>query len=639
MKIRWLESMAGFFPCLVMFVYIAGVAFCFAIGEMSYLINGSIIAFPAIVASAVFIVMKRRDTDLTGKTAIFSRNPLVYAALFAIFFMFTILVLRFTPTDSVWGSLALLSLHAIILVQVISRRPLPAAVLGQILLTLAVTIYSYTLRTALYFGNTDTMPHIYLSTVTYLSGHVIPRELGNYAHFPLYHVYIAISSHILGLDIQTSLFIVTCLVFSATVLFLYYLSNSIFKNEQISLLIALVYAMNGSVIHYGTYMVTRTLTYVGFLLLLYVLVSLAEPAYAASRPAARRILVVITFVFILLTHQISTPMIIILLGLLMFLERIVRDRRHVTPVFLAVPVTLFAFYWTFFAYSFIWELFPRADPALYSNVVVSDVLNVGLSFLTNQLDALIVVFFGLIGGIYLIWKQQPRYSIVFGILGLASLALNVPNVLTMVFQLMTVLRIDRFALLLLPFLAVVMGAGMYLLTRYLSALHVPKRLIGILLIALVILYGIGSLGLYREEPAHIRESFNEKEIIGFNHVLRTVPDGSSLHSDYYTARFFGRGKFDGSERLGLPFFNPDDSLQRVMPDNTSAPMNEGYIILLNYQLRHHGLLFSMGQDEFDPGFMQPYPPTEENVGNLLERVSAEDKIYSNHGVDVYHSLP
>ncbi len=638
-KISSLERMADIFPYLVLLTYIAGCIFCIWIDRVSYIINGSILAFPAIIASFMFIAIKKRDIDLSMKEELFSHNLSTSPMLFSLFYLLTILILLFTPVDAKWGLFMIIALYTLIFIQILAWRLSPAVVLFEIMLTLAVTIYSYTLRPALYFGTTDILPHNYMSTITYLSGHVIPGELGTYTYFPLYHIFVAISSHILGLDIQTSHFITTGLVFSSTVLFLYYLVNSIFRNEQITLLVVLAYAMNADVVYYGTYMVTRTMAYVGFLVLLYLLYTMTSPKadteHAITRPAARKIPAVIMTVFILLTHQISTPLIIILLGIIFVIEAIIHERRHVSPVFLMVPISLFAVYWTFTAYTFVEELFPHADPSLYQNVALTEVVHLGWSFLANQVDSVFIIFFALTGAIYLIWRQQPRYSIVFGILGLVAVILNVPNVISVIFQLASILRIDRFAILFLPILAAAMGFGIYIFARYLSLVRLPSRWVGVLLIVLVVLYGVGSLGITREESGDNRYSFDEDEIVGFDHVLRNVPSGSTLYSDYGTWRFFARKQIDVSERLGIPYYT-----SHLLNDDSGIPTGEErYIIFPDNQFKHAGLLFGEEEETFNPDEgLKLYLPTEENVRNVTSRLSAGDKIYSNNGADLYHYL-
>lgn len=636
MKIQLLEKTACFFPYLVLFAYIVGAISCYMFGMTGYLINGSIMAIPVFIASVAFILIKKTDIDLLTKVTLFPYSSSTSVTLFLLAYTFSILLLFAAPVEPKLSLGAVIIPYAIIFIQTLSRRILPAVVLFEIMLVLAVTIYSYTLRSALYFGATDTMPHIYMSTVTLLSGHVISGGLGDYAYFPLYHVFMSLSSQILGLDIQTALFIITCLIYVTTVLFLYLLVNGIFHNEQISLMIALVYSMNADVIYYGTYMVTRTFAYVGFLILLYLLYSLEKPKANServiTRPTGQRFCVVVVLIFILLVHQISTPMIIILLGLLLGIERFIHDRRHVNLILLMVPITLFACYWTFTAYSFFEQILPRADPALYQTIILSRVVNLGLSFLTDNLDTLLVVFFGVMGMLYLLWKQQPRYSVVFGIFGMIAILLNVPNILSVVFQFMQILRIDRFAFLFLPFLAIVMGVGIYILTRHLSTMKIPPKLVGTLLIALVVLYGIGSLGLVKHEPSYQRYSFEQDEIAGFNHVLETVPGDSSLFSDYYTSRFFARqGRYE-PEIPGLPYYT-----LHWMQDNLTVSGESGYIIIPYEQFRKGGLLYGKSAG-FDPEDNQPYLPTEENIRYITLQLSSKDKIYSNEGIDLYRFM-
>jgi len=640
MKIRLLERAANVFPYLLLFIYVVGCIFCLLIDRIGFLINGSIMAAPAILGSFTFVFMKKKDLNPSEEMKLFPFKRSTSALFFILFYTLTVQVLFTTPAGSRWDLLMVLILYAIILIQILSNRLSPAVVLLEIMFTLVTTIYSYTLRPALYFGMTDIMPHSYISTITYLSEHVVPHDLGHYVYFPLYHVFIAISSHILGLDISTSLFIVTGLVFSSTVFFLYYIVNTIFRNKQLSLLVALVYAMNADVVYYGTYMVTRSMAYVGFLILLFLIYSLRNPRtdarYVIVRPGAKRLCVVVAVTFILLVHQISTPIIIILLGLLIIFELFVQDKNHVSTVTLLVPLTLFVSYWIFIAHSFISELLPRTDPSLYQNIVITDaVYYLGLSFLVNHINTVITVFFALTGAIYLIWKQQPIYSIAFGILGLLSVSLNVPSVLTMVFQLVAVLGIDRFALLLLPFLAVVMGFGIYIFSRYLST-KVRPGLTGVLLVTLVVLFGIGSLGLVKadevDELRYTRDSFNQNEIVGFDHILRTVPSGSVLYSDYYTGRFFDRWKFSLSERLGLSYYD-----SHWLNGDLETSAGKGYIIFPTDQFQRNGLLFGKS-NELDPENLQPCLPTEGNKRKVADRLSTEGKIYSNYGVDVYYSL-
>jgi hypothetical protein len=154
------------------------------------------------------------------------------------------------------------------------------------------------------------------------------------------------------------------------------------------------------------------------------------------------------------------------------------------------------------------------------------------------------------------------------------------------------------------------------------------------MVTLLILYGINSLGCVREETSYTRYSFDQSEITGFGYILEKAPSGSTLHSDYYTLRYFGKKKLNESESLGLPYYT-----NNMIPGDLNSS-GGGYLILLDNQLRQGGLLFgqqAVMEEEFDPekGLL-PYLPTEENLQNMASKLSGDDKLYSNRGIEVYY---
>ena len=56
---------------LILFTYIAGCMFCLLIDRVSYLINGSVMAVPAILGSFAFILIKERSRPLREDRSIF----------------------------------------------------------------------------------------------------------------------------------------------------------------------------------------------------------------------------------------------------------------------------------------------------------------------------------------------------------------------------------------------------------------------------------------------------------------------------------------------------------------------------------------------------------------------------------------
>ena len=129
---------------------------------------------------------------------------------------------------------------------------------------------------------------------------------------PLYHVFIAEASELLNTSIKTSLFLVTAPIYAITIVFLYYLFNHITNNRQISLLSCVLFSVSSVVLYYGTNVITRTMSFIMFIVLLYLIYSVNFKKDKISLKS----LSVIVAVFLTLVHNVSLPQLVLLLILL-----------------------------------------------------------------------------------------------------------------------------------------------------------------------------------------------------------------------------------------------------------------------------------------------------------------------------------
>jgi len=211
------------------------------------------------------------------------------------------------------------------------------------------------------------MPHQFLATITYLSGHILPPEFEGYADFPLYHIFVAECSHVLGLDIRTILISFTWPISVIGIIFIYYIFLRTVQNEQIALLTSLIYSMSAVGITHSNYMIPRGLAFMGFLMLLYFLTS----SNRFKNPYAKCILVTLIVVFTILVHQVSILLIIALLCLLIVCEWLVGQKKYVTNMFFLFIVILSISYWIYVAFSFTRSIFiTRLDLDLWENPLV-----------------------------------------------------------------------------------------------------------------------------------------------------------------------------------------------------------------------------------------------------------------------------
>lgn len=638
MKNKYLLMFVGALPYLLIVAYIAGLLCSITIGRYNFAINGSILAIPAFAAAIVLPhIYRQEQNSLSDSVSLFPFNQKTMVLLFGVAFTLTIILGLLCPVGSIYFLGGIVALYTIILLQIFSRGYRPIVTLIEIMLTMACLIYETTLKYPYYFGATDLPPHIFMSTVTYFSGHVIPPDLyTGYAYFPLYHIWIALSSHITAIDIENTLFLITCPVYVMVTVFLYYLFKRVTGNIQVALVACLLYSIDSTVTYYGTYMITRTAAYIGFAILLYLLISRGRGLNVEKKNELFYILAILVTIYILLVHQVSTPQILFLLFLLLGCEWFIGSEKHLRSSFFILEVVLFLAYWFYVAFDFSsGVIVSRIRPDVFEAPLIIENLRPysPFVFLFNNLDTLVFLFFAIIGIGYLCWKQKPAYATVFGLFALLTIVLYVPTPIQALWQTMTLFRFDRFMLLISPFMAFVMGWGLFTVSGYLQA-RVPIRAAGSIVLLLFVLYCCGSTGIIMMEISpESRVSFTYEELNGFNHISSYVPYGSTIYSDYYTTRYFCQIYFSESDTLGLPFYR--GIYIRSVAD---IPSYHGFVIIPRKQFMEHGLAFSK-ESELDPGGggTYPYLPSNETISALSNNLAGMDKIYSSEFTELYHS--
>lgn len=642
MKNKYLLIFARVLPYLIIVAFVVGLLWSVAIGRYNFAISGSILAIPAFAAAIALLFIYRHDPEtLSEAVSLFPFEQKTLTLLFGIAFSLTIILGLLCPVGSLYFLGGIVALYTIILLQIFSRGHRPTVILIEIMLTMACLIYETTLKNPYYFGWTDILPHVFMSTVTYLSGHVIPPDLtSGYAYFPLYHIWIALSSHLLAIGIKPTLFIITCPVYVMVAVFLYYLFKRVTGDVQISLLACLLYSIDSTVVFYGAYMVTRAAAYIGFAILLYLLIYRGEDIPDIEIFKRKKILfrafAILVTTYILLVHQVSTPQILALLLLLLICEWFVGAEKHLQSSFFILEVVLFLGYWIYVAFDFassVGETRLRLD--VFDAPVIIESLHPysPFTFLFNNVDTLIFLFFAIIGIGYLFWKQKPAYASVFGLFALLTIILYVPTPIHALWQTMTLLRFDRFMLLISPFMAFIMGWGLYTASGYLQK-RTPIRAAGSIVLLLFVVYCCGAAGIITaEDSPELRVSFTSEELVGFDYIYSHVPYGSTIHSDYYTNRYFSQGYFSESDVLGLPFYR-SGTIWNVM----DIPSYQGFVIIPRNHFMERGLAFSKGS-ELDPGGggTYPYLPSNETIPALFNNLAGKNKIYSSEFIELYYS--
>lgn len=632
MKNRYLEGFARILPILLILGSIAGIlAGGVVLGRWDYSVRGLIVAIPAIIASIVLLYMFRHPVsgDEEGSTVFFDIKNAPYL-LFILLYLVSIIILS-ADINRLMYYFVVAALYLTIFVQIFSRKISSNAIILEIVSVMANVIYGTTLVYPLFFGGTDILLHNTASTVTFLSGHIIPVDFSaSYATFPLFHIYNAMSSNILGLAAQDTHFIVMCLAYVIVTLFLYKIFKILSDNEQVSLLACLCFSVTSTVLTRGIGMVTSVTAFVGFVILLYSIFSARE-----SRSVAFNILAILSAIFIMLVHQVSVAQIVLLIALFMACEFALGEKRYFSTYLMLFITVSFSAYWVFTSQAFLeWLIGPRigldfsdfgekhqilTDPSL-------DQMQVAVSFLQNQMDMGIFLFFALIGIGYILYRRKPQYLPVAAMFSLLVLIFYVPNPLFTSQTFARMFRIDRFWILIAPFMAFAMASGIFWLSKLSQKYIHSKNFYSLisLLFALFVVFSLQSpiLGITSKEG---RLYFTNGELSGYDHVIEEVPYGSELYSDYHTTRFFHLGYFSLTDELGLPYYRSS-----MLSSMKWQPQGNQYVIFRDSMFEDWSVLF---QDEGGSGRIN-YVSNEENKRDVGYFYGVNNIIYSNSHISI-----
>ncbi|WP_440952860.1 hypothetical protein [Methanococcoides sp. FTZ1] len=623
------ELFALSWPYLVICVVLLGLLFAFVIGRPDFAIRGLVIAVPGIIAAVILTRMYRTWTKVENKDLDTGLGQRQLSGIFFILYALTSVVVLLSPVRPWYYFVMMSLLYSIIFIQILSREVNQSLVLSEVMLCMVNLIYSFTLKDHLYYGATDILPHLFMSQVTYLTGHTIPEYLSvTYANFPLFHIMISEASYLLGLDITTAYFVVAPLIFTIVVLFLYCIFLRTTKYAKLSLLSVALFSTLSTVVYYEMYMITRVVAFVAFLILMYLIYKNSE-----KKDLRLKILGLIVASFIVVVHQVSTPQIIAIMILFLVSELLLtrltglRSKFHDNNYILLLTVTFLA-YWFYVAYSFTFLALTSRANNLSGELTIKQDIQSGLEwiFIYQNIDTMIVTFFVFIGIGAMFWKYGREYAAVFTMVTLFTLPLYLPNPLQTLWQTMTLFRFDRFMLLVSPFIAFSMASGILFLFNFLSSRR--KEVLYSGLIVTILLTGfvypslIGGSPEYDEVIAS-RTYFYPDELTGFGHVFDSVPDDSRIYTDTPSSRVFENRRFSETDNLGIKYYRIESF------DVSNFTVTNGYFILRNEGV-DRGLVFDTmmirGADSLE-------------WGNLSSNLNSNNKVYSNSAIDIYEAVP
>lgn len=625
----YIERFFGMYPILLLLFVLGALSLTF-IMKLQTIYNYTIILSVVVAASILFLFFAKNLSFELGELHIFSLNQNLLIKLYFIIFSWSLIYLVLTNNRSEIYIFSLSLLYLIIFLQLFSGKTSCSIILIEIATSMLNFIYGVTFVYPLYFGTTDILPHIRLARIIAESGRLLPESMFLYSKFPLYHLLVAVSSHITNLDVTSSLFLVTAPVFVIVLLFIYKLFYLVSNNKQISLLSCLVYSWSSTILFHGTYMVTRVLAFVFFVILFYLHYRI-NTSHTATNIYFKFFIILFTL-SIVLAHQVSAAQIGILFIMFLIIEYLSHDHGYMSTTSVVYFNVFFISYWIYWAYDFTSEVIGQRLRSLIANnlIIQYNVNSISqndnlLNLLFSNLDIYISLFFALIGVKYLVLYQRSKFKAAFGIFSLACFMFYFPSPLKLFWNTMDLLQFDRLTLFVFPFISLSIGVGIYIVIK--SLFNNKYRTLCCIAIFLIPLFfsfvsiinsNTNSNFLYDSGP---RSYFIQPEIDGFNYLDRYASSESYVFSDYFSQRYLR-----ALTSKNYLCFNHLNSSEVKYSTNYSR----GYFYIRDEAFETEGLYFGI------PGTKEIYDfSLSEYQNNSNNEMFLNNKIYSNTYANLY----
>jgi len=634
------QVLATKFHYLIILGILAVIAFTYGIGRPDYTIRALIYIIPGILTIVVIWVLYKKGEKCPDTLQLIQPHRKLFPILFVSLFILSMLSLYFSPYRPLNYFVVITVLYSLIFLQIFSDTLKPSVVLLEISLVMGNLIFGLQLKYPYFFGSTDIIPHSYYASIINVSGHIIPLDLDyTYAWFPLYHIFIAEGTALLGIDLKYVFILLTSLCFIALVWVIFLLFRQITRNNQTSLFTCLVFSTAPVVIANSTNVITRVMAFVGFIFFLF----LAHRQIQASNWRPFSVLTIVFSLYLILVHQVSIIQILCLLFVFILAELVINDYFALKTKIIALIIITASTYWLFTSFFFTNAILQSADTATITNLsgTLSQVsAENAVIFLHDNISTTVVIFFVLVGISYLLWAHRSKYPAVIALFALIMIPLYFPSPITASAMAMITFRIDRFVVLLSPFFAFAFAIGLLVMMFLFQGNRYTRKIaifFGVLIFAYLCFSGL-TIENASDSPdvssGQIRHYFTESEMHAFGFIPQYVPYNSTISSDKVASRMFERKFFSETTSLHLPSYYPQSQLYFHQAQPGSPPafaFEEGVFILRNQELEENNLGFESASLDYG----NFYQATPDVLSNFTEMSDQSQRIYDNRKVTVF----
>jgi len=523
---------------------VVGVTIPLIMGQPNLSLLGSYLAIPMFFAPIVYLkYLKNPLTTINSDSRLFLFLIILYNILFSIsLILLNIFEIRPFAYYIIISFIATFILFEILLFEISKKKSI--IILVQIMMLVLNLVWGVTLKYYYFIGRTDVLGHAWFIDNVIKYGYVT-EVFDVYKSFPLWHILVSSLYLILGIDISTykMMFFLSGIVYSFMIPLIYLVSIRIFNNKKIALVSSLFISLNTEVIFSGMYSLPRSV--VSFLEVLLILLLLA-------RNDTKKLLLALIITFIIIVyHTASIPFIVLLLLIIYTFQKYygVREPTLFTFNYLILTIVMSLGYWIFHAEQLFQMLIKNLIRTSPEGILTKSILFVPLSELFNYLQYALLLFFIIIGVLWVLHsKQFSSFEKLFCIVGLSFVMVTFPGPSLLFNKLAANFNFQRFGEYTFLFISIV-GAIGFMGMYYKSRKYI--KIFAIILFFFMSFLSISNDFIASDNPLVKRPFYTffltEGETFGINKLVNTTE--GYLISDYITTRYLTFSQYEPKSNL------------------------------------------------------------------------------------------
>ena len=369
-------------PVLIPLALIAAVCILFLFNKEEYLIRILPFIILSLIASIILFYQKKKKLNLSidnidNEFSNGNTNQKRYAKIYWIVFILAITWLVYTRTQDIVFLVFIFLLFAISVIQIFAKGKIHTKyVLLQLLLTSLLLTGSQIFCHPYFYSIDDIFPHVRWATAIFESGFTLPESFGGqYTHYPLFHIGIAVTTMLSGIDISYSPYIVMLIPSLMATVFVYYIAKYFTKSERIAVAASFFYLMMPIVLKMAVSSMAYVMATLCFVIILYILTREAE-----SKSPAWIILGVVVTSYMTAVHHASV--VVIMAGMAVLIFSFIVYRKKATGsqiltcgVFCVIPTLYFCKHYLGNIISIITSRIAAAEDKVLSYLSPSSTLN------------------------------------------------------------------------------------------------------------------------------------------------------------------------------------------------------------------------------------------------------------------------